>query len=467
MALHYDELALLVNELQSLRGGQVQRVLGSSAETWHLQIRIPGITAFLEIALDPIYGRVCLRHEKPISTPTPSSFTMLLRKWLIGGRLASITLDPSDRIVRVKFQRGEENASLVVELLGGQQNAILLHKDLVLHVLHNDPRCKPGTPYSPPVAMLDFTPANKIRTPEELRALTTEHTVGKADEDTRETIRRDLNRALKRIRKRAENIERDLRRIQEAEALKHRADLLQTVWGKVVRGQKSVTVLDYADDMKETEILLDPTKTLENQVAELYHTYKRLKRAKGLVEERLLETLEEVENVQSILDTLDSQEDDTLKELSARLQSHRSIPRVQSPETKGTKRRPYREFRTSKGRPILVGRSAKDNDALTSRVARGNDVWMHARDWSGSHVILKTDAPPDGEDLLDAAILAAHFSKGRNDTNVEVTWTYAKHVRRVKGGAPGKVTVAGGQTLLVSLEASRLKRLLESEVIPT
>jgi predicted ribosome quality control (RQC) complex YloA/Tae2 family protein len=126
---------------------------------------------------------------------------------------------------------------------------------------------------------------------------------------------------------------------------------------------------------------------------------------------------------------------------------------------------PYRTFRSAAEVPILVGRGAADNDALTLKVARGNDVWLHARGRKGAHVVLRVEKgkAPDGETLLDAAHLAAHFSDARGEAQVDVAWTRAKYVRKPKGAAPGAVTYAQDRTLLLRIEAPRVERLLASE----
>ena len=44
----------------------------------------------------------------------------------------------------------------------------------------------------------------------------------------------------------------------------------------------------------------------------------------------------------------------------------------------------------------------------------------------------------------------------------EVTYTHAKNVRKPKGVAPGRVTVAHAKTLVVDANAARLERLLNT-----
>ena len=70
---------------------------------------------------------------------------------------------------------------------------------------------------------------------------------------------------------------------------------------------------------------------------------------------------------------------------------------------------------------------------------------------------------PHQAEVLDAAMLAAYFSKGRADTKVDVTQAQAKYVRKPKGYPTGMVTVGGGSTILVEIEPGRIERLLATE----
>ena len=52
--------------------------------------------------------------------------------------------------------------------------------------------------------------------------------------------------------------------------------------------------------------------------------------------------------------------------------------------------------------------------------------------------------------LEQAASLAAHFSKSRQDTRVPVDWTPRKFVRKIRGGPPGLVSYVNERTLDVA-----------------
>jgi predicted ribosome quality control (RQC) complex YloA/Tae2 family protein len=106
----------------------------------------------------------------------------------------------------------------------------------------------------------------------------------------------------------------------------------------------------------------------------------------------------------------------------------------------------------SNGWDILVGRTNTDNDELTFKIARKDDYWFHAWQAAGSHVVLRLpnkEAIPDKMILLEAASLAAHFSKARTSTKVPIACTQVKYVRKSKNFPPGKVLVEKEKQLMV------------------
>lgn len=111
---------------------------------------------------------------------------------------------------------------------------------------------------------------------------------------------------------------------------------------------------------------------------------------------------------------------------------------------------PYRKFEFN-GFEIFVGKHADSNEKLLNYYSDKNDTWLHARDVSGSHVIIKSKGKTDlPKDVLEAAAgLAAYYSKNRNQNLVTVTYTLRKYVRKIKGAEKGKVTVTMDKSLLV------------------
>jgi len=112
---------------------------------------------------------------------------------------------------------------------------------------------------------------------------------------------------------------------------------------------------------------------------------------------------------------------------------------------------PYKEF-IIQGFKIWVGKDAKSNDQLTLHYAHKNDIWLHAKDVSGSHVLIKTQNHKTipKEIIVHAAELAGYYSKNRNQNYIPVIYTEKKYVRKGKGLPPGKVIVERENIVFVS-----------------
>ena len=119
-----------------------------------------------------------------------------------------------------------------------------------------------------------------------------------------------------------------------------------------------------------------------------------------------------------------------------------------------------REFRSTAGLRILVGRSNRQNDHLTTKIADHRDIWLHTQKIHGSHVILCTNgAEPDEQSLLEAAMLAAYYSQGRESSKVPVDYTPVRYVKKPNGAKPGMVTYTTYKTMYVTPDSEQIKSL--------
>lgn len=111
---------------------------------------------------------------------------------------------------------------------------------------------------------------------------------------------------------------------------------------------------------------------------------------------------------------------------------------------------PFKRFEIE-GFEVLVGKSAKANDEMLRNFAWKEDLWLHAKDVSGSHVLIKYRSGINfPKTVLErAAELAAYYSKNKNESLSPVMYTPAKFVRKVKGTPPGAVMVEKEKVLMV------------------
>ncbi len=116
--------------------------------------------------------------------------------------------------------------------------------------------------------------------------------------------------------------------------------------------------------------------------------------------------------------------------------------KVQESTKQSSDELPFKQFVTS-GWTIWVGKNAKNNDLLTLKYAKKFDIWLHARDVSGSHVIIRNPQQQTVPKhvIEKAAELAAHFSKRATESLCPVVVTAKKYVRKTRDLLPGQVIV--------------------------
>ena len=111
---------------------------------------------------------------------------------------------------------------------------------------------------------------------------------------------------------------------------------------------------------------------------------------------------------------------------------------------------PYR-FTAPDGTEILIGKNNAQNDRLTFKIAEPDDIWLHTKEITGSHVIIRCGGlEPSAETLLYAAGLAAKFSKAAGSSKVPVDYTRCRFVKKPSGAKPGFVIFTNQHTIYVN-----------------
>ncbi len=204
-------------------------------------------------------------------------------------------------------------------------------------------------------------------------------------------------------------------------------------------GSKKAIVLDIYNN-QNIEIKLD------DQLSAVDNASKYFKKAKGVPHTiRLLK--QKIEQAQNILQDLETKY--ALLIQSKEWKDLKPLMKVIS-KTEQETELPYRRF-NEQGFEILVGKNADSNEKILNYYSDKDDIWLHAKDVSGSHVLIKcakNKKPPEPV-LQRAAALAAYYSKNRNQNLATVTYTFRKYVRKIKGAEKGKVSVSQEETILV------------------
>lgn len=268
-----------------------------------------------------------------------------------------------------------------------------------------------------------------------------------------------LNNTYERILRRTENQRQELKASEEREMLRLSGDLISANLYSMEKGMTSLTCQNFYDENGgEITIKLDPRLTPSKNMQKYYAAYRKAdnaeKRLKVLIEQGEKELL----YIDSVSDALSrARTENDVNELRAELAEQGYIRVLRSKQgknkNKSVKTAPPLEFTSPDGFTVLVGRNNKQNDTLTCKTAEKTDIWLHVKDITGSHVIIKTGGktPPDDTILYAAGVAAAH-SRAKNSAQVPVDYTLVKFVKKPAGAKPGMVIFTNNRTVYVKPE---------------
>ena len=281
-----------------------------------------------------------------------------------------------------------------------------------------------------------------------------EYTAAVADADpyaaARRSVQADIDAARARLERRRAALERSLQQAAQAEQWRRWGEGILAYAHTIVPGQRELRA-EMGDGAVEV-IPLDPARSAAENAQGYFARYRKAQRAAQGVPARL----EEVDLALRDLEQLET--DLALAAGRPEIDQVRAVL-VEAGFRKASRRKgaaggsgqPLRLL-SPDGLPILVGRNSRQNDAVTFRQAGGDDWWFHVRGAPGAHVIVRAegrdDLPP--ATIRRAAELAAYFSRLRHEAQAAVDYTRRRHVRRIRGAAPGLVTYRHERTVRVA-----------------
>lgn len=266
---------------------------------------------------------------------------------------------------------------------------------------------------------------------------------------------------IDRISRRTANQRQELKECAEREKLKKCGDLIMSNLYRIEKGQGSVEVEDfYEPDCPIIKIKLDKRLNPSQNAQKYYREYRKLDTAEKKLTGLIKEGEEELLYIDSVFDSLTrATTEGEVAELRTELaeQGYVKLSRIKG---KPPKAMPPMKFISSDGYEILVGRNNKQNDKLTCKTADKTDIWLHTKEITGSHTIIRCNGenPPENT-ILEAAIIAAYHSKGRNSSQVPVDFTLIKNVKKPTGAKPGMVIFTSNQTLYVTPDEGLVEKL--------
>lgn len=272
------------------------------------------------------------------------------------------------------------------------------------------------------------------------------------------TLTKDVTTILDRLLLKKQRLLEDIQEAEKADIYRLKGELLTANLHLVEPGLKSITVKSYYDESSvkiELDVRFSAAKNAQNY-------YKKYAKAKTATKEKFLqlkETQKDIDYLDSVISCIPLSE--TYEELDTIRNELSDLGYIRPSKTKQkrskTKTKP-KSYKTSNGLDIMVGRNNTENDYLTFKMAAKTDLWFHTKDIPGSHVILfLRDKEAAEEDILQAASLAAYYSKARESENVPVNYTKIKYVKKLPESKPGMVTFTNNKTVFVNPDSNEDK----------
>jgi predicted ribosome quality control (RQC) complex YloA/Tae2 family protein len=279
---------------------------------------------------------------------------------------------------------------------------------------------------------------------------------GKAERDRVKQQSNDLERFItnekEKNEKKIKKLERTLIEAKNADQYQLFGELLTANLYAVEKGMKEVTVLNYySEDGSNITIPLDPRKTPSENAQKYFTRYQKAKNALKIVEEQIHHAREEVAYFEGLQQQVEAASPKDIQEIRDELVEGGYIRQRQK---RGNKKNQVMKvvlerYTSSDGTEILVGKNNKQNDYLTNKAAARDDIWLHTKDIPGSHVVIRSKEPAE-KTILEAATIAAYYSKARSSSSVPVDFTKVRHVKKPSGAKPGFVIYEQQQTVYVT-----------------
>ena len=429
---------------------------------------------FLFFSLEPTAPRIYFikRKLKEIEKKSlnPSPFVLFFRKRLSNAVLQTVEKIPAERILQFELNTRNdlgqaERYFLIIQLTGRSANLFLLDENkIILDSLRENSGegQEIADRYAPPIR-----PQNKpnIQTLEEIFPQSGFASLSEALDDHYQKVEAEklfqtkaksaeakIRQEIKKRENLVKKLNADLANHGDAENWKRFGDLILANLANAERREDRIIVTDYFDEnLPQIEIEAEENLSLTEAAGKFFKRYTKARNANEEISKRLAivkTELGKLTDEKEIIEDAIAEKDEEFFLSGEETDERKSKTKKQKSLDSKSK---SRNFISSEGFEILVGKGAKDNDHLTFRVAKSNDLWLHAADYPGSHVVVKSRNREEipNKTLIEAAQLAAFYSQAREESKVAVHYTLKKFVHKPKGAVAGLVNLASFKTILV------------------
>lgn len=277
-----------------------------------------------------------------------------------------------------------------------------------------------------------------------------------------------IRKNMLKINNKINDCQKKLEEVKNCEKYKINGELIKANLPSIKRGDTEITTINYYSPLQEniTIPLNDKLTPLEN--ARLY--FKKYRKTKGSFQIIFEQLKNHKLKLAQLIEPqkLYEQESDSLPNL---LKIYNNLTKLGwAKKITAPLKRPKKEknklvpvkYISKDGWEIYVGKNNLQNDFLTFKLASGNDTWLHAKNIQGSHIIIKNKGSKQSlplDTLIQAANLAAYFSKAKKDNKVLVDYTLKKHLKKPKNAKPGMVIYSQEKSLWIKIDSEEIRSM--------
>lgn len=462
MSLNCEEINQIIKNIPD--GMMIRKITEEEYGCFYLHCMAPDESSVIvQINLHDGESGIFVVPSKVAVAQKQRRFSSLLSNRLSGGRIESITQPNNNRIILLNIKTISQRFYLIARLWGTASNLILTDSDFTIEDLARrypkreewvgDKFIMPESCNNQKVFSVRESVQNNIN--DELFYHYTNQRNNREFSLLQKRLIEKLTKQLCELQASVQHLQSELNS-DKAENLRHLGELITANIYRLKKGDSQAEVEDY-ETGEMVVIPLDEKLSPQENGKRYFDKYKKLQSALTYQQEKLDENMANLDDTESLLSHVKEAENlEELYELAALAGEDFNDKKNNSSNHAG------RKFLLSGDFTAYVSRSSRDADVMLKTVARGNDYWFHIRDNAGSHVVIKNKGNVELPDKtrLEAAMLALHFSKSRNETEGDIYFTRVKYLHKPNTKTPGLVFPTQEKNIKIKKEADVIQRLL-------
>ena len=272
-------------------------------------------------------------------------------------------------------------------------------------------------------------------------------------------LERWLQNEIDKLKLKMKKLSKEKAQAEKLETFQLYGELLMAHLYQLEKGQTEAQIVNYYDEDGATvTIPLNPRKTPVENAQAFYTRYNKAKTALIKTQQQMDKSKEDIDYLEMLQQQVLQASPNDIEEIREELAEQGWMKaRILKKKKKIVKPTPE-SFVSSTGLPISVGKNNKQNDYVTFKLSTKSHLWFHTKDIPGSHVVIH-DVEPDEASILEAANLAAYYSKARESSSVPVDYTEIRHVKKPNGSKPGFVIYFEQKTVFVTPSEDMVRKL--------